>query len=58
MQAFLVEMISMFEFSQAHVDLSKIREEFADVMTLTVEGEVDQGSQLYLKVRPTQGNDT
>ncbi|KAJ3758780.1 cytochrome P450 [Lentinula raphanica] len=48
-QAFIVELLSNFEFS-ATPQIDKIRREAALVMVPTVEGEVEKGSQLPLRV--------
>lgn len=50
LQAFLVELIGTFEFSLTP-ESWKIRREGALVMIPTVEGEVEKGSQLPLRVR-------
>ncbi|KAJ3817458.1 cytochrome P450 [Lentinula raphanica] len=49
MQAFIVELLSNFEFS-ATPQIDKIRREAALVMVPTIEGEVEKGSQLPLRV--------
>ncbi|KAJ3711587.1 cytochrome P450 [Lentinula raphanica] len=48
-QAFIVELLSNFEFS-ATPQIDKIRREAALVMVPTIEGEVEKGSQLPLRV--------
>ncbi|KAF9462391.1 cytochrome P450 [Collybia nuda] len=50
LQAFLVEMIGTFEFSLTP-ESQRIRREGALVMIPTVEGEVEKGAQLPLKVK-------
>ncbi|KAJ3807309.1 cytochrome P450 [Lentinula aff. lateritia] len=49
LQAFLVELIRNFEF-EATPALERIRRETAFVMTPTIEGELEKGSQMPLKV--------
>lgn len=49
MQAFLVELIKNFEFA-ATPALDGIRREPAFLMTPSIEGELDKGSQMPLKV--------
>lgn len=50
LQAFLVELIGTFEFALTP-ESRKIRREGALVMVPTVEGEIEKGSQLPLRVR-------
>ncbi|RDB25147.1 hypothetical protein Hypma_007406 [Hypsizygus marmoreus] len=50
LQAFLVELVGGFEFSLTP-DAQKIRRESASVMVPTVEGEVEKGVQMPLRVR-------
>ena len=50
LQAFVVELLSNFEFSAAP-KTEKIRREAALVMVPTIEGEVKNGSQLPLRVK-------
>ncbi|PBK75151.1 cytochrome P450 [Armillaria solidipes] len=50
MHAFIVELVKSFEF-ELTADAHKIRREPCAVVTPTVEGEVDKGPQLKLKVR-------
>ncbi|KAK0504284.1 cytochrome P450 [Armillaria luteobubalina] len=50
MHAFIVELVKSFEFGLT-ADAHKIRREPCAVVTPTVEGEVDKGPQLKLKVR-------
>ena len=49
LQAFAVELLSNFEFSAAS-NTEKIRREAAVAMVPTIEGEVENGAQLPLKV--------
>ncbi|KAJ3807307.1 cytochrome P450 [Lentinula aff. lateritia] len=49
LQAFIVELLSNFEFS-ATPKIDKIRREAALVMVPTIEGELEKGSQLPLRV--------
>lgn len=49
-QAFLVELVGTFEFSITP-EVQKLRKEFALAMLPTIEGEVEKGSQLPLRVR-------
>ncbi|KAJ3995671.1 cytochrome P450 [Lentinula boryana] len=48
-QAFIVELLSNFEFS-ATPQIDKVRREAAIVMVPTIEGEIEKGSQLPLRV--------
>ncbi len=48
-QAFLVELISNFEFSLTE-DIKRLRREPCGVMLPTLEGEVEKGVQMPLKV--------
>ncbi|KIK60899.1 hypothetical protein GYMLUDRAFT_244052 [Collybiopsis luxurians FD-317 M1] len=49
LQAFIVELLSNFEFSKTP-KIDKIRREAAVAMVPTVEGEIEQGCQLPLRV--------
>lgn len=49
LQAFIVELLSNFEFT-ATPKIDKIRREAALVMVPTIEGELEKGSQLPLRV--------
>ncbi|KAF9010659.1 cytochrome P450 [Cyathus striatus] len=50
LQAFLVELLRNFEFSMTPKAMN-VRREPALVMIPTIEGEVDKGAQIYLRVR-------
>lgn len=50
MQIFLADMIKDFEFELTD-KVMKVRRESALVMVPTIEGEVDKGAQLPLRVR-------
>lgn len=50
MQAFIVEMIKSFEFI-ATVPYERVRREGAVVMSPTIEGELEKGVQLPLRIR-------
>ncbi|KAK0499090.1 hypothetical protein EDD18DRAFT_1070322 [Armillaria luteobubalina] len=49
LHAFRIELLGTFEFSLN--DNEEIRRESTSIMTLTVEGQVEKGSQLHLKVK-------
>ncbi|KAK0239255.1 hypothetical protein EDD85DRAFT_829582 [Armillaria nabsnona] len=49
LQAFIIELLGTFEFSLD--DNEEVRRESTFVMTLTVEGRIEKGSQLRLKVK-------
>jgi len=51
LQAFLVEIISNFELS-LDVPMEKIRREACTVMVPTIEGQVEKGSQLPVRIKP------
>jgi len=50
MQSFIVEMINNFEFSPTPVT-EKVRREACLIMAPIIEGELEKGSQLPLKMR-------
>jgi len=56
MQALLVELINNFEFFTTP-DSYKIRKEACLVMVPTIEGEVEKGHQLPLRVRVASKDD-
>lgn len=51
MHSLIVELISNFEFEPGPY---KIKEEMADIMTPVLEGQVEEGSQLPVRVRPAR----
>jgi hypothetical protein len=51
LQAFIVEMISSFNFSHVY-DPAQFRREVAGVMTPVIEGQFEKGSQLPLRITP------
>ncbi|KAG7448645.1 cytochrome P450 [Guyanagaster necrorhizus] len=55
LHAFMIELLSNFEFSFAEVQ--GIRREACGVMTPTIEGQVEKGSQLPLKIKLAQRDD-
>ncbi len=55
LHAFMIELLSNFEFS--FTETHDIRREACGVMTPTIEGQVEKGSQLPLKIRLAQRDD-
>jgi hypothetical protein len=49
MHSLIVDLISNFEFLPGPY---KIKEEMADIMTPVLEGQVGEGSQLPVRIRP------
>lgn len=53
MQAFVVELISNFEFAPTE-DCKRIRREACTIMAPTIEGEIGKGAQVPLRVTVVQ----
>lgn len=56
LQAFIVELVANFEFSMT-MESNMIRREACLVMVPTIEGQIEKGSQLPLRVRVASRDD-
>lgn len=56
LQALLVELVNNFEFSMTP-DAEKVRREACTVMAPTIEGQVEKGTQLPLRIKIASRDD-